>query len=589
MAVFLIPEDVFSLQAPYLIDAAANKERIIDVSWRNNSTDYDSVYILRKSDNEAFSVVRRLIGTKSEYPDSNLIPSHTYIYALIAKSADAFSDTSNSDTVTTLDFLCSFSVADASIHAKISAEWESTHLYTQITYTDSFCDERVLKIYCIEGNNSPRLIKTIDSAYTRKMSTTIKDTPSTYNRWCTYYSMSGDSSGMFYEKSSDRIFTLNTSTFFNQDSFTIDTEAFVSKYPIYAYGDSNTWAVKHGDSIWIKESNTADTVYSIINVEDPANPVFKGYRTYSVPCSLSQKGSPKICGNKLFMGKVLYRITDNGPEVINKSLPYSVITNNYLTYSGVKFYNDSLLLIPTNGVFTGIGILQDSTILASVTDVGTIDSIAVLPIGDYNNSSMGDSYSSIVCGPYHNFLFGYIINYYRKSGTDTRYIDFIQYFDDSKNFYLSKGLYYKTDTAYPTPPKLVNGYVMGDSLFIKAKFTYLDTVKKIAYLIQDSSMTVYSYKLTANENVPVKKLSTNKKCEQSFKAFYSNRQVIISAPDEFINGTAAIFDIKGRTIIKTKLASNVMHLKASSLTKGVYISAVFSQKGKQLIKSFIVR
>jgi hypothetical protein len=575
MVAFFIPVNVFSFQAPYLINVTTESERSISLTWRNNSSDYDSVYILRKSDNEAFSIAHSLNGMTADYIDSNLTPSHTYIYALIAKSADELSDTSNLDTATTLDYLCSLHVADTSIHAQMLAEWDCWNTFTQIAYTDSFCDERKMEIYCVEGNEPPRLVFQVDSTFSNSLKITIKDTPSVSSQWCFYYSMSTDSAGTSYKKSADTIFTIKASTFFKQDSFRIDTQSIISKFPIYNCGDSNTWAIKHGDSIWIKESNIADSIYSIINVKDPANPVFVGYKTYSVPYTLASTSNPYIYGNKLELGQVLYKITDNGPEIIDSSLS---------DFYG--FINDRLLLI-----YTGLNTTQTSSIskdvmVASVTDDGIIDSIVVLPIGYKSYEGGAGHYNgAYVYGPYHNLLFQYS---YSSALSMTDYtLTTVQYFEDSKMFYVGNGT--SSSSNIYRPPKLINGYIPGDSLFIKSKFTYLDTAKKIAYLILDSSLTICNYVLAPNDNSPVRRNITNTYQKQFYNVTYCNKTITMSVPDEFIKGEAAVFDLKGRTILKTKIENSILHLNSSSLTRGIYLAGVFSQKGKQLIKTVIVR
>jgi hypothetical protein len=103
-AIFGFCQTALCLQAPYLISATATSDGSVSLAWRNNDLSTTGYIIQRKDSTEtAYKFVDSLKSVATlMYTDSKkLLPTTLYIYQVIAYSASAVSDTSNSAQVTT--------------------------------------------------------------------------------------------------------------------------------------------------------------------------------------------------------------------------------------------------------------------------------------------------------------------------------------------------------------------------------------------------------------------------------------------------------------------------------------------------------
>ncbi len=95
------------LQAPYLYTATAVGDAVfgdtaVSLTWRNNSTAYQGITILRKDSTDLqYTVVTTVSGTATSFTDiCKPLSQITYTYALTAISQTEHADTSNTISVT---------------------------------------------------------------------------------------------------------------------------------------------------------------------------------------------------------------------------------------------------------------------------------------------------------------------------------------------------------------------------------------------------------------------------------------------------------------------------------------------------------
>ncbi|MBN1757706.1 MAG: fibronectin type III domain-containing protein [Chitinispirillaceae bacterium] len=87
---------VHALDAPTIISAEALSAKSIMLSWRNNSTAYTGILVLRNVDgSEGFEILAETEGNTSTYLDDSLMSNTPYTYALVAVAGADTSDTSN--------------------------------------------------------------------------------------------------------------------------------------------------------------------------------------------------------------------------------------------------------------------------------------------------------------------------------------------------------------------------------------------------------------------------------------------------------------------------------------------------------------
>ena len=94
----------YALNAPYLISATATSDGSVSLAWRNNDVATTGYIVQRKDSTEAtykFMDSVQSVTTLAYADSKRLLPTTLYTYQVIAYSATAVSDTSNSAQVTT--------------------------------------------------------------------------------------------------------------------------------------------------------------------------------------------------------------------------------------------------------------------------------------------------------------------------------------------------------------------------------------------------------------------------------------------------------------------------------------------------------
>jgi len=570
LCVLFINVAVYSLQAPTIINVTGNNANKLSLTWRNNSVNYDSIIVLRKTNAAPFSIAAKTGGTIQAYTDTGLGFLQKYYYALVAFNQTEKSDTSNIDSATTASapLLCSLSVSNTSVKmGTFTATWNADSLKTNIQYgSDTFCDDNRIEIYRQAKDGAVILLSGKDTSIGSKPYTFV-DVPDKFNSWYIYSFKIGN--GSSFRTAFDTVFTFNSKTFF--DTMQIVHKQILSTFPI-SLNSTSMWALKHNDSLWIKEANTDSNVYSVIDVKDPANPAFKTYKTFTRPL-YSNNGI--TCGNTLYYGQALYSAVDTGLFKVHMSGttgliwpdPYS--QGSWQTTAFGFFVNDTILLTFTQYTH-GKGSFGYTAICHETVD-----------FKEFTYRRINE--------PYCNKMFAQIRTQ-TISGTDSiinnEYM-FAEYFDTSKVYIDSFVKYSGTITT----PFLVSNYITSDTIFTKANYVFLDTIKKNAFVLTNSLLTIYSYDFTAQTAIAAKPFSNQMSATASIpRISYSNGYIKLSVPADYINGKVTFFDVRGRLVANiNKFSNSEMRFSANSFGNGIFVAVFDNVKNRQNIKFTVAR
>jgi hypothetical protein len=272
--VYVLCQAAFGLNSPYLISATALSDSSVSLSWRNNDAATVGYLIQRRDSTETvYHFVDSVkSATQLTYTDLKNLRSVTlYTYQVIAYDATVLSDTSNSMQVTTLALTEIFKAPTISI-----SSWHGeTSTSVQISITDSSNCEIGYRIYREQDFSSSFSViaDTVSSIPKRRGDVIVRiDNTVSFNTWYRYR--------VAAYKSNDSLFSApcTTFTFHYTPQLPQNIVRFqkLSDYPVSV--DSNGWSARAGDSIILRETNApAGTPFTVINVSNPASPVFAGY------------------------------------------------------------------------------------------------------------------------------------------------------------------------------------------------------------------------------------------------------------------------------------------------------------------------
>jgi hypothetical protein len=274
LVVWAVSQAAFALNAPYLISATALSDSSVSLSWRNNDAGTVGYILQRKDSTETIYHFLDSVNTATQitYTDlKNLRPSTLYTYQVIGYDATVLSDTSNSVQVTTPARIVTFKQPVLSLSAW---DFETSTNSLDITVHDSSDCEIGYRIYREENfSSSFNLMYQSISANPRNFDSIFwSDTTVSPNQWYTYRAE--------VYKSDSTLVSLQSSSYTLHSVPQAQSVLFqkLSDFPISVQSTAGSWSALTGDSIILKETNSpSGTPFTVINVSDPANPVFAGY------------------------------------------------------------------------------------------------------------------------------------------------------------------------------------------------------------------------------------------------------------------------------------------------------------------------
>jgi hypothetical protein len=261
----------YALQAPYLYDAVSIGDTAVELTWRNNSTDYQGIIILRKSGTIGqYTIVDTASGNSTSFKDSVISPATVpYFYAITAYSVAEHADTSNIDSIIVppkpTDIFCA--------PQRLAVSWDTLTHCARIQFYDSSTVETGYRIYKSTNFLVYSLIKdTVSSTPSLKGTIAFTDSSVSSNSWYQYFVDSYRGQQTF-STITDTVFTFDLGAIERSIPRRCTISDKVSSFPVKYKG----WCLKNGDTIVLNETGVPDsTMFSIINVSNPNAIEFAG-------------------------------------------------------------------------------------------------------------------------------------------------------------------------------------------------------------------------------------------------------------------------------------------------------------------------
>jgi hypothetical protein len=375
LAVLAICSASYALNAPYLISATALSDSSVSLSWRNNDAGTVGYLVQRKDSTETvYQFIDSVkIAAQLTYTDlKSLQPLTLYTYQVIAYDATVLSDTSNSVQVTTLALTEIFKAP------VISIAWHGdTSTSVKISIVDSSNVETGYRIYREESFSSVfnLIFDTISKTPKNIGGTIIKmDNTVSFNTWYRYR--------VAVYKSNDSLFSA-TSTAYTfhytpQQPQNIIRFHNLSDFPIST--DSSCWSARAGDSIILRETNAPiGTPFTVINVSNPANPVFAGYID-----SATAKAYP---------------IQTLIPVFLNYKVRNSYTNTRVISYGGDR------MLIGGDSIVRMYQVVGSNLVLTDSITVNISTGSVNLSLLMLNDSLLGFQHRRSIPSPYYSYYF----------------------------------------------------------------------------------------------------------------------------------------------------------------------------------------
>jgi hypothetical protein len=274
LAVLCCSQAAFALQAPFLYTADSASDTSVQLTWRNNSTAYLGVIVLRKTALAApYTVADTAPGTATSLTDIvKPMAATTYYYALTAYSQTEHADTSSGDSVriTPPKSVPFDSILRPPLQLFIT--WDTATHACHVTFNDSSNVETGHRVYRSTNFGSFQMVKDIPSVIPAQEGY-LTDTDATVspNTW-NLYAVETYKGQQVLRSDTDTIFTFDINSMKKTFPRKCSVLNKIGSFPI-KYG---TWALKSGDTIVLNESYAPDSVFSIIDVSNPNAPRFAG-------------------------------------------------------------------------------------------------------------------------------------------------------------------------------------------------------------------------------------------------------------------------------------------------------------------------
>jgi hypothetical protein len=541
-AVLVLSSTVFGLQAPFLYSADSVGDSTVMLTWRNNSTDYQGIIVLRKSETSAqFSAIDTAAGTVTSFTDKGVPPSDIpYVYTLTAFSAGEHADTSNRDTVriTPKPPLIIFFEPQ-----RFHISWDSASHTMNITFFDSSTIEKGYKIFKSTNFGARLMIKDIPSSVPSSTGMiSFNDSLVLPNTWYSYYGLvySGDSS----RESGSETFTFDQNAMTNELARNVSKKCILSSkignFPIKYKG----WSLKAGDTIVLNETGLpTDSMFSMVNVSTPTEPIFAGTGISKA----AQLGKETLTKGQYIIGGIYAQLFAFEYQTGVIRTINMVFTRSSFSYGiNLCFLSDTTLLAAGSYlIFSGISSAENGYLLARYTlknNIFTfIDTMSFLP-PTYSSMAGSEEYkllASIIWNGRYVINAIYLKSSFSGSSTDTcaEIVDF--------NY---PTLYPK----YRIPrlvnfPHIVDGILIEDPILKKANNVLIDTVKNLVFALSDTELSIYTCQIQVGTSQPIHSVHRPESGLQIIKG-PGRSSTLIMLPSHSQPAEISIYSISGRLV-----------------------------------------
>jgi hypothetical protein len=561
IAVLAMCQFPMALQAPYLYSADSISDSTVHLTWRNNSTDYLGIIIMRKSETSTqFSVVDTATGSAALYDDNTVLPSAVpYVYALTAYSQTEHADTSNNDTVRITPKITDSFAAPF----MLSANWDSlTHSVT-IQFYDSSTLETGFRIYRSKNFSSFNMIKdTVSPVPSQKGTFTYKDSAVSSNFWYQYYAVAYKAQQAL-GSDTDTVFTFIMGDYIKSTSRKCMLVRKTAVFPIKYKG----WSLKSGDTIAFNETGTPDpTMFSIINISDPSQPKYMGFGTSEAARMLK----PSISKNDFLFctnNQILYCFR------YDKGTLISVNQINYLGYieSFPGFVSNGHVVV-SYYISTPFGDSGECIEYSFTSNQFSLESSSMFPqFNFFGNSSQHSilerteydgKYLAIARSSYS----------YGAPGHLTYYADTMEQIIDFNFPSLPHAILFYNPTR--GLPRFVDNILVDTPEIKAANDIYIDTVKNIVCALSDTLLSIYSCETRVGVPNPVSSVPVRGRTLQIIPLTGINTACIM-LPAHARPATVSIYGISGRQLRRFEnVAGNAVFWSHACLAGTFIVNAV---------------
>ena len=272
LAVLWCSQAAFALQAPFLYTADSASDTSVQLTWRNNSTAYLGVIVLRKTALAApYTVADTAPGTATSLTDVvKPAAQTTYYYALTAYSQTEHADTSSGDSVriTPPKIVGVFAAP-----SRVYLGWDTLSHVVSVNYLDSSNTQNGHRIFRSTNFGPFVMIKDLSSLVESPIDYwyTVPDSTVNSNTWYMYYVVTYKGQQTL-SSVSDTVFTFDVNAMKRSSPKKCTVLGEIGSFPIH-YG---SWCLKSGDTIALTEAGAPDSSFTIIDVSNPSQPRFAG-------------------------------------------------------------------------------------------------------------------------------------------------------------------------------------------------------------------------------------------------------------------------------------------------------------------------
>ena len=544
LTVFGLVQAAFALQAPYLYTADSATDTTVQLTWRNNSTAYQGIVVLRKAAAAGqYGVVDTVSGSVTAFTDIVRPPAQTtYYYALTAYSLSEHADTSNADSV---GITPPKSVPFDSIlrpPLQLFVTWDTATHACQVTFNDSSNVETGHRVYRSTNFGPFQMVKDMPSLVPQEGYVTDTDATVSPNSW-NIYRVDTYKGQQTLSSALDTVFTFDINAMKTDAPNKCAVLGKIGSFPI-KYG---TWSIKSGDTIVLDESGAPDSTFSIIDVSNPSKPRFAGTGKAGAAAPTYGWLPPAYAS-----GKYLFAAGAN-------------FLSCYEYHSGMMQTMSSVDLGPT--VFPPCGFLSDTELIAPYWITDTIrcaycmaDTRLWAEKIHFENGLLSHSGDDLLydyqCGATYpcNYTPGLIGGVVFQKRLFTQFwegrvptSEIVDYNFSPPKLFVGGFLFDYTSTLLLDLSLISNGISIDLREFGAPDAILIDTVKNLVFALSDTEISIYNCKITTGVSHLISSAPRSGRFLHVGKGNNGLASVIF-LPPHAQPASISIFDISGRRI-----------------------------------------
>jgi hypothetical protein len=465
----ILSQAAFALQAPSLYTADSASDTTVQLTWRNNSTAYLGIIVLRKTAATGpYSVVDTAPGTATAFTDTvRPATQTTYYYALTAYSQTEQADTSNVDSVKISPKSMVFAPQNFAV------SYDTLAHVVHMQFYDNSTVETGYKIYRSTNFAAFAMIQDIVSSIpSQKGVISSTDSAANPNTWYQYYVVAYNSQQSI-SSTVDTLYIFDEYAIARSVSKKCSLLNKLSSFPI----KYKSWSLKSGDTIVLNEIGAPDSEFSIINVSNPSAPIFAG--TGNSPASLldrSRTKGPHIFGYNNPLACYKYSSGEITPEAETVDVIHHLLDDTQMgpVSHFLAFLSDTTFVI----ISGGFGIM-DETWNDAITNTNSQTQINFL---DHTPSPMiGTELLSVIA--FNGKLFSNLIDHinYSTSIGELKIIDYN--YSPEVSTMIQKAIEF---------PIIIDDIFIDAPVLKTANNVIVDTVKNLVFAFSDTELDVYN-------------------------------------------------------------------------------------------------